>query len=330
MTKIIAELCQNHNADKGLIVDMVAAAAEAGADIVKLQTIHSSQLSKRPRFDSGLIEGQITKTIKRPFASELSRLSKLDIDDSCVDAFLGACESNHVVPMTSIFTRDVVRKTFSQGFKNIKLASFDCISYPLVNDIISCSPNLLIVSTGCTYESEIKRMAYILASTSETIETSMLHCISIYPTPLSEANLSRIDFLKDLSPSVGLSDHSSYQASGLDLLKCAVTIGIDYVERHFTILPKDQTKDGVVSLSPLELAEARVICDWSAQQKSDFLSCHNDLKELTYGCATRELSHSELLNRDYYQGRFASVSVNGDIVFNWDNSFTADDIQHAQ
>ena len=31
----------------------------------------------------------------------------------------------------------------------------------------------------------------------------------------------------------------------------------------------------------------------------------------------RELSETELLNRDYYQGRFAS-KVNGKTIFNWD------------
>ena len=54
--------------------------------------------------------------------------TKGDIDKS-IEIFLQACEDNDIEPMTTIFTRDVIKKTFSQGFKNIKLASFDCISY---------------------------------------------------------------------------------------------------------------------------------------------------------------------------------------------------------
>ena len=91
-TNLIAELCQNHNGDPGLILDMVAAAKESGAEYVKLQTIHSSQLSHRVRFDKGLIEGGIIKTIKRPYKDELERLEKLDINDKTVDSFLNACE----------------------------------------------------------------------------------------------------------------------------------------------------------------------------------------------------------------------------------------------
>ena len=51
MTKIIAELCQNHNGDKKLMSDMVAAAAEAGVDYVKIQSMQSKDLTKRSRFE---------------------------------------------------------------------------------------------------------------------------------------------------------------------------------------------------------------------------------------------------------------------------------------
>ena len=44
MTKIIAELCQNHNGDIKVLEDMVHAAAESGADFAKIQSIHSSDL----------------------------------------------------------------------------------------------------------------------------------------------------------------------------------------------------------------------------------------------------------------------------------------------
>ena len=37
----------------------------------------------------------------------------------------------------------------------------------------------------------------------------------------------------------------------------------------------------------------------------------------TLGEMTRELSKEELLNRDYYRGRFAS-NINNQIVYNWE------------
>ena len=89
MAKIIAELCQNHNGDIKILEEMVHAAAESGADYAKIQSMHSTELTHRPRFDEGLIEGGKIKVIKRPFKAEYERLSKLDLDEKQHQLFLG-------------------------------------------------------------------------------------------------------------------------------------------------------------------------------------------------------------------------------------------------
>ena len=61
MTKIIAELCQNHNGDIKILKEMVHAAAESGADYCKIQSIDSSELTHRKKFDEGVIENGVTK-----------------------------------------------------------------------------------------------------------------------------------------------------------------------------------------------------------------------------------------------------------------------------
>lgn len=103
MTKIIAELCQNHNGDKKLMSDMVAAAAEAGVDYVKIQSMQSKDLTKRSRFERGLIESDITKVIKRPFKTEYSRLRKLDLSLENQNYFIELCLKYKVKPMTTVF-----------------------------------------------------------------------------------------------------------------------------------------------------------------------------------------------------------------------------------
>ena len=37
------------------------------------------------------------------------------------------------------------------------------------------------------------------------------------------------------------------------------------------------------------------------------------------GKKIRPLSKAEILNRDYYQGRFASKNNNGEVVYNWED-----------
>ena len=35
-----------------------------------------------------------------------------------------------------------------------------------------------------------------------------LHCVTIYPTPLNQLNLSRLEYLRNFTKNVGFSDHS--------------------------------------------------------------------------------------------------------------------------
>ena len=52
---------------------MVHAAAESGADFAKSNQL-TLQVTHRPRFDEGLIEGGKIKVIKRPYNAEFTRL----------------------------------------------------------------------------------------------------------------------------------------------------------------------------------------------------------------------------------------------------------------
>ena len=52
MTKIIAELCQNHNGDVNFLKDMIWSAADSGATHAKIQTIFSEDLTFRERFEN--------------------------------------------------------------------------------------------------------------------------------------------------------------------------------------------------------------------------------------------------------------------------------------
>ena len=77
---IIAECCQNHNGDLKILKDMIWAAASAGADYVKIQSMLASDLAYREVFEEGLIEEGETKAIKRPYRTEYDRLKPLDLD----------------------------------------------------------------------------------------------------------------------------------------------------------------------------------------------------------------------------------------------------------
>ncbi len=312
MTKIIAELCQNHKGDKNLLDEMVSAASDAGASYCKIQSMQSKDLTHRKRFDEGLIEGNKIRVIKRPFKKELKRLKPLDLDDDDHYYFLELCKKYNIEPLTTIFTRNRLKFLEKLGMKAIKVSSFDCASFELLRDLAKSKFKKIYLSTGATFDSEIVEAKKILKNKDLTL----LHCISIYPTTPMDANMNRIKFLKKINNKVGFSDHSNPDKYSNILALVAISMGVDVIERHFTIVKKDETKDGVVSVNYNQLKK---LVDLSKVSKKKILAKVKKIKKIKdiFGQEKRDLTQVELLNRDYYQGRFAS-KINNKFIFNWE------------
>jgi len=313
MAKIIAECCQNHNGDLNLLKDMIWAAAEAGADYVKIQSIMADELTYRKRFESGRVENGVMKAIKRPYQAEYDRLRPMDLSDEDHQWFVEECKKANVKPITTIFAQSRIPFLSGLDWDAVKVASYDCISLPLVKNLAKHF-NHLFISTGAAQDEEIQTTAEELKAHS----FSFLHCVTIYPTPLDEIHLARIDWLRQFSSLVGFSDHSLVERDGLKASIAAIFYGADVVERHFTIFPADQSKDGPVSINPKQLKELITFANMSKTDIKDYIVSHIPEYETMIGKSSRILSHAELLNRDYYRGRFAS-KVDGQIVYNWED-----------
>lgn len=312
MAAIIAELCQNHRGDRAILRDMIGAVAEAGADYAKIQTIRVRELTRRDRFEEGLVAGDMRAAIKRPFQTEYDRLAPLELSAETEAWFVQECHRVGVKPLTTAFTRAAVPSILQAGFREIKVASYDCASFPLLQELRGRFDRMW-VSTGATFDHEIKEAARLLRGTP----FAFLHCVTIYPTPLVAMNLARMEWLRQFTPTVGLSDHSLVARDGIKAALVALALRADVIERHFTILPADQTKDGPVSITPALLRElvqaARMPRDDLAKHAREVVPEFDSL----LGAATRELGPEELLNRDYYRGRFASRS-GGRFIYNWE------------
>lgn len=310
---LIAECCQNHNGDRDILQRMIHAAAEAGADHVKLQTIRSRELTRRERFEEGEVADDGTTTaIKRPYGPELERLSNLDLSLEDEAWFIEECWRAGVAPMTTVFTRAAVPEVCDLGYEAIKIASYDCASYPLLRDVRRFWSRIY-VSTGATHDEEIRKAAEILKGSN----FSFLHCVTIYPTPMSELHLRRMAFLRRFTPNVGYSDHTKPADTGLWASKIALALGASCIERHFTILEADQSRDGPVSVTPSMLRELREFADLSRSERMARVREGYPSWGETLGQARRPLSSDELLNRDYYRGRFAS-RVGERWLYNWE------------
>ena len=293
---------------------MIHTAAENGADYVKIQAIRSRELSHRERFDEGLTENGEVKVIKRPYQPEVERLSKLDLSLDVEHWFVEECWKAGVAPLTTAFTRTAAREIKDLGYEAIKVASYDCASYPLLTDLKQ-HWNTLFVSTGATYDEEIEKAAAILQGTNYTF----LHCVTMYPTPMEELHLRRMSYLRRFTSKVGYSDHSKIADTDLWASKIALALGADCVERHFTILEPTETKDGPVSINPKQLKELREFADLDRHERMERIQKQYPAWQKSLGKSNRQLSSAELLNRDDYRGRFANM-IDGKVVYNWEES----------
>lgn len=310
---LIAECCQNHNGNPEILKRMINEAAENGADYVKIQSIRSKEVTFREEFE----EGQSDKNgkmlnIKRPYQAEVDRLSKLDLTPDQEKWFVEECIKAGVAPLTTVFTRSAIKDTKDLGFEAVKIASYDCASFPLLRDVAK-EWKTIFLSTGATYDDEIAKAADILKNN----ELYLFHCITIYPTPLSELNMNRLLFLRKYSAKIGYSDHSEPAVTGLTACKIAIAMGVNSIERHFTILERDQTRDGKVSVTPKELKQLREFSSLDRREMVEMLNKETPEWTNYLGSLTRDLSDAEILNRNYYRGRFASV-VNGEYIYNWE------------
>ncbi len=312
MPHIIVEVCQNHSGERKILQEMIQAAAEAGAKYVKMQTIFSEDLAFRERFETGKDNKGNDIAIKRPYEPELARLKGLDLTEEDHGFFVETCRKHGVLPLTTVFSRGRVGLVYRRGFAGVKVASYDCASYPLLRDLRDRF-EFLVVSTGASYDHEIATAARILRNR----RFAFLHCVTIYPTPLDQLHLRRMSWLRQFTPLVGFSDHTLVERDGIIAAKAAFWQGADFVERHFTIHDRSKTKDGPVSIDPKQLKELIEFTKLtSEEQGKEVRGAVRDVEALL-SRETREMTETELRNRDYYRGRFATKR--GDrVIYNWE------------
>jgi len=314
MATIIAECCQNHKGDLKILNDMIWAVAESGADYIKIQSMLADDLVYREQFEEGVIEKGFVKAIRRPYQSEYNRLKPMDLDDDAHYWFVEECKKANIKPLTTVFTRSMIPFLSSLSWKEIKVASYDCASFPMIKEIKKFFDHLFI-STGATFDNEIRATADLLKGHSFTY----LHCVTIYPTPLDMLNLSRIEWLRQFTPYVGFSDNSLTNKDSFKASAGALFIGADVIERHFTILPAEETKDGPVSINPEQLKKLVSLAHLNKDDLKEYIKEYVPEYEKMIGVPTRNLTENEMLNRDYYRGRFASKKENK-VIYNWEET----------
>lgn len=303
-TKIIAEFCQNHNGSFKILEQMIKSAAEAGATYGKIQTIFASDLSKRYEFEEHEINSASSLNIYRPYSAEFKRLKSLELNLDEHEHFYNLCLQNGLIPMTTVFNARYLNQLSKIGFQNIKLASYDSCSYPLMSLIRNEFSKInLFVSTGATTNHEIFETNKFLKNLD--LNYYLLHAITLYPAKEDSLFFGQFNLLKNLTSNYGYSDHSASGEDGLYPIYVSIIKGVRVIEKHFTILDVDSTRDGKVSAT---VADLKKIVDFSNLNKNEQLEiCNNFITKNRNLFEVREnLQVEELRNRFYYRGRFTN------------------------
>ena len=258
---VIAELSGNHNGELDRALALVDAAAEAGADAVKLQTYTAQTITidhRGPGFviETGLWAGR----------SLYELYSEASTPFEWHAALFERAASRGLIAFSSPFDETAVDLLESLNAPAFKIASFEAVDLPLIRRAAR-SGRPLIISTGMTRRGEIAEA--VQTARAVGAEVALLHCVSTYPARFADANLRMIRRLaEDFDCVAGLSDHTPGVAAAV----AAVALGACIIEKHFTLGRADGGPDSAFSLEPAELRQLVRDCRdaWEALGDADY------------------------------------------------------------
>ncbi len=228
-TYFIAEVGINHNGDPGLAKEMVAAAWEAGADAVKIQTY-------------------ITEKFLHPSHPGYRYDIEAQIDHRAEEQIWQFATERGINLFSTPEEFESLRFIAAHSPKLVKIAAMDFNYKDLIQAAAGLGRPIILSSGMSTMEEVLCALRWVReAGNSDAI---VLHCVSCYPTPAEACNLRAMEAMKGmLDCPVGFSDHTL----GIHIALAAVAMGADVIEKHFTLDKTLPGPDQAISTDPAEL-----------------------------------------------------------------------------
>jgi len=288
---IIAEMSGNHNQSLERALEIVDAAALAGAHAIKLQTYTADTITMKGAYtihdENSLWNGK-----------ELHELYQQTYTPwEWHQPIFERAKEKGLIAFSSPFDETAVDFLETLDVPAYKIASFENTHLPLIRKVAQTGKPI-IISTGVSSISDIDETVRLLRK--EGCENFiLLKCTSTYPATPENTNINTIPHLSNLyNCLVGLSDHTM----GIGVSVAAVALGARVIEKHFTLRRADGGVDSAFSLEPEEL-KALV-----EETKNAFLS----LGEISYGVQQAE-EKSKFFKRSIYVSKDIAV---GDVFTN--------------
>ncbi len=283
---IVAELSANHNMDYGRACAIIDAAADAGADAVKIQTYTADTITidcNAQEFQAhGLWEGmnlyQLYQKAYTPWEWQEGLIRYAN--DRGLDCFSSPFDASAV---------DFLERLHVPAYK---IASYEINDIPLIKKAAQTGKPV-ILSTGIARLSDIE-LAVHTCKEAGNENVILLKCVSAYPAPAEEMNLRVIPHMgQTFGCLTGLSDHTL----GVETAVAAAALGAKVIEKHLTLKRADGGVDAAFSMEQEEFAE--MVCQIRRIEKA--------LGTITYDLnqkqkESRRMSRSLFAVKDIRQG----------------------------
>ncbi len=238
---IIAELSANHANSLEIALQTVHAAAEAGANAIKVQTFTASSLTLPPDLPGfgpreygtwkGFSSWDLYSQASMPYEWHLP--IKMEAETLGIDFF------------STVFDLEGVDFLEQLNVSKYKISSFEITDIPLIKKVAKTGKPM-IISTGLATLTDIQLCVDTIRNEGNE-QICLLKCTSEYPAPAEKMNLLGIEELKSkFNTHVGLSDHSK----SLIIPAVSVGLGATVIERHIMLHSEINSVDNVFSTIP--------------------------------------------------------------------------------
>ena len=238
---VIAEIGLNHGGSLDRALELIDAAARAGATAVKLQTLVASEL--------------VAPTCPAPTHVDATSLrdffAAFELNEAAHQTIAAKARAHGLALIATPLSLSAVDLLERVGVDAYKIASGD-LTWTALVERCARTGKPIILSSGMATMDEVGH-ALGRARHSGARDVALLHCVSAYPVPPGSENLRAIATLASaFRVPVGLSDH----AADMFAVPIAVALGASVYERHLVLAADDGSVDGAVSSTPGELAAA--------------------------------------------------------------------------
>ncbi|MCB2226156.1 MAG: N-acetylneuraminate synthase family protein [Desulfarculaceae bacterium] len=234
---VIAEIGHNHQGDMEQAYKLIAAAAECGADAVKIQKRHNKSLFTPQIYDA-------------PYENENSFGSTygqhrdyLELEPEQIAELMAYAREKGLIMFSTVFDFISADQMAALDAPAYKMASGDLFNTPLLKHVAALGKPMIMSTGGATMD-DVRRAVDTVGAINP--DFALLQCTAGYPPAFNELNLRVLTTFRDEFPDtvVGLSSH----VSGIAMDLAAYMLGARIVEKHFTLNRAAKGTDHAFSL----------------------------------------------------------------------------------